>query len=116
MAAEKRKQLTSDEVCRIIETCNVNGVGELTFSGLTLKMGRPTQTAPAPGPDLVDTVTQEQIQMIQKEISAEDLLAEEIDTRQEQLAQMLLEDPAEAERLILTGELEDDDRADPDEP
>jgi len=68
-------------------------------------MGRPTQSPQSD--DGVRAITPE-IEKIQKEISEKSLLEEELSTREEQLAQMLLENPAEAERLLLQGELTDE--------
>lgn len=103
--------LTADEVCRIIEVCGESQVSELKFGDLHLVMGGPTlrpastdaEVAPNHSP-----VAPAAIVAIQKQEAERSLVQAEADLKRDQLDQMIIEDPSQAERLLIQGELEDD--------
>lgn len=119
----KNLALSSQDVCTIIKACADSGVSILKFGNLNVEFGRPTKT----------TVNQEEINSSitaetknqstntpDKEISEEErkllqekaLLEDEQKSKQDEIDHMLVEDPALAEELISSGELEDDDESD----
>lgn len=98
-------KLSTDDVCRIIEACAKSGVSECQFSTLTVRFDRPV--APPAEQQLVTAPVQISAEQIQAAMRS--LEAEEIKHREDQIAELQLTDPAAAERLIVDGELEEDD-------
>jgi hypothetical protein len=95
------------DICRIIEACGQNHVVELEFHDLRLKFGQKTPlehveqaSAPLPAAEIAA------LERIQKKEAEKALLADEIETKEQQLAMALLEDPMLAEELQIQGELE----------
>lgn len=108
--------LNTDDVCSIIKACGEHKVAELKFGGLYLKFDNPTgvmvgkdfqisQSVPQSHPDT--EISERQAKQIEQEVIA----VAEIQTKEDRLAQMMLEDPAEYERLLQSGELEDNAQA-----
>ena len=108
--SEKKTLLTSQEVCSIITVCGKSGVSVLKFGDLHVEFDKQIEPIapepqtggpvppppPAPPAEIVDNVAKDS------------LVSDEIALREEQLLMMLIEDPHEAEKLILQGELADD--------
>lgn len=93
-------ELSADNIAVILKACSESGVMELNFHDLRVIFGRTAKTKEAQ-PEL--------IQAPAAVIAEPAPLADEIEARAEQLMQMFIEDPAQAEKLLLDGELEDDD-------
>lgn len=99
--------LSGEEICKIIEVCSKRGVSQLKLGPLSLDFQafQPTRQKPvAPGPAIPDSAPEAVLQE-QKAIETQALEREEILTREEQVAELLLTDPAEAERLMELGDL-----------
>jgi hypothetical protein len=99
--------LSGDEICKIIEVCSKRGVSQLKLGPLSLDFQafQPTRQKPvAPGPAIPDSAPEE-VTREQQAIEKLALEKEEILTREGQIAELLLTDPAEAERLMEIGDL-----------
>ena len=110
-----KRRLQGKEICEIIRTSHTCGVRLIQIGDLKVEFG--TQTEPGgvsgspyprannavfgkPSPDLSEDEHSSQ--------TKEALEIEELRLREQQLAQMLIEDPSRAEELLMDGELEDD--------
>lgn len=107
--------LKSDEVCAILKACGENGVRVLKFADLYVQFGpkpaparqsseisptdvRATENPPSPDTEMSETATKiDQTTLDQLELQA----------KQDRLERMMLEDPAEYERLMASGDLTD---------
>lgn len=95
------------DLCQLIRECGRAGVTELTldpvrvvFSPKPTEQEKNTSIAWAPAAKTsAATNSPEQNEL--------DLMRAELSLREDQLANVLLEDPAEYERLMMAGELED---------
>lgn len=108
------KKLSSSAIERIIKTCGEVGVSELKFGDLHVRFDKPVNRAqedrdfrsevsetPFSQPDT-------EISAIQEQAYKESLERDEVALREEQLSQMFIEDPAQAERLLLDGKLSEE--------
>lgn len=100
--------LSGEELCRLIDTCAKKGVVELKYGPLHVSFGlkqakaTPGPTIPAPSPQY--------IQVEQDKAHAEAIEHEEIVTREEQIAELLITDPLGAEEMLVRGQLEPEDK------
>lgn len=108
--------LAVDALCSIIEACGNANVAELKFGDLYLKMGQKTPISDPRSLSLEDSGQLElplprpsakEIAELQAKEAKRALERDEIAIREQQLADMFIEDPAEAERLLIQGELRD---------
>lgn len=113
-----KTNLSTDEICRILETSSKSGVIELKFGDLHVTFGTPAGHVPSvenvveQPPVASPVLTDDQ----HKRQSEESLEMEQVRLREEQLARALVEDPVEYERLLSQGELSDElDTADSEE-
>ena len=121
----EKQVLSVDGVLRIIEASAKSGVAILKFGDLELNF-RPSQpgTLPTPGeapsqsvlplaspPEKIPVLTDE----AQAEAAQRELELSELDLRDQQLAELMITDPAEFERQMHQGELEDDESGADDE-
>ena len=101
--------LSSADICAIIKTCSENGVAQLKFGDLEIHFGKPEtlhdDRPPAP-PNHTRPATE--IAATQKQIAKKSLLKDEVSLREDELALMVIENPMEAERLIMAGELNEE--------
>lgn len=99
--------LSGDEICKIIEACSKRRVSKLEFGPLKLDFQPPVHACvnKAPGPAQPDS-NPENILREQEQKSKEAIEEEEIRLREEQIAELWLTNPAEAERLMELGELQ----------
>ena len=117
MGADKRSAWSTEEICRILETGAKVGVQELTFNGLHVRFGRPAENhAPGPAQDLKipsSAPSETAVSEEQHEKQTQDALeADELQLKEDRLAQLFIENPLEAERLLMAGELEDAEESD----
>lgn len=101
----RKTAFTAQEIGEIIRECKQQGVTKLTVGDLHLTFEPKAQTALPEVP--VETkppeaAISEQVQNKQDEEAAEQA---ELDFRDRQIDEMLIENPLEAERLIAEGEL-----------
>lgn len=99
--------LTAQEICSILGACGAAGVAELKFGDLQVSFHRPVeaqmdQTPPVYQPEAAIS----EIHAAQ-EIEKSSIEQEEFDVKTERLALMMVEDPAQYEKLFLDGELTD---------
>lgn len=110
--------LTADDLCSIIKACSENGVHLLKLSGeVEIHFGgfhedRKLHGAPfqglnepylGPNTEILGDQTQK--------IDVQTIEQQEVESKEERLARMSIEDPAEFERLMYSGELEHDAQA-----
>ena len=112
-AIEKRI-LTSDEVCAIIKACNDARVAVLKFGDLEIQFHQKVEPlAFEHGPQgwqrLQPTQPEAEISEQQQQLHEKSFDADEIRVKQDQLDQMLIEDPHEFEKLMAQNELEDEE-------
>jgi hypothetical protein len=103
--------LKSEDVIKIIRECSTTGVSEITYGELHVKFGATvvktqlfhtvgSEESPLPTPE-------DETSAAAKQIEAESIEIDEIETRSQQIAELILSDPFEFEKQIASGELED---------
>lgn len=95
--------LTPADVCAILKACGDSQVRVLKFANLYVQFETKAQNATEPFTAGPDTEISETNKIIERESLAQDEQA----VRQDQLDQMWIENPLEAERILLAGELQD---------
>jgi hypothetical protein len=98
-----KKGLKSYDICNLIKTCSVSGVLELNYGELHIKFASKDIEAPSE-PAIAGRKSDATKSTVIEQDSIEQ---DELKTKQDQLDLMLIEDPAEYERLLIAGELED---------
>lgn len=98
----EKNSLSAESIIALIKTSSEHGVTSLKFGGLELELGIKTKAA-ATQP--VTEITEQE----QKLNDEKNLVRQELESRQEQIDNMLVEDPVQAEKLIADGELVPDD-------
>ena len=92
------KVLTSLEICEIIKACAASAVAEFKFGDLSITFGKQTNAVePKDAPVPKQAISEEK----HTQITEEQLAIEAAQTREEKIAYLLLEDPEEAERLLI---------------
>ena len=100
--SEPKTFLSGKEICTIIDICAKKGVGEFVYGPLSFKFGPKLAPQPArTGPSVPENVIQEQIS-----IEKDALLSEELQTKEEQIAELMISNPLLAEELMIGGDLE----------
>ena len=96
--------LSGEEICKIIGVCSKHGVSQFTYGPLSFTFGVTLAAEPTKfGQSTPEKVIQEQ----QNEEKTA-ILHEEIQTKEEQVAELMVTDPYLAEKLMAEGELEPD--------
>ena len=114
---DKRTPWSTTEICRILEVGAKVGVQELRFHGLHVRFGRPAEPI-APGPALDQTIPssappEKAISEEQHTKQNQDALeVDELRLKEDRLAQLFIENPLEAERMLMNGELGDAEESD----
>lgn len=103
----RKEILNIDNICALIRTCGEVGVKEVSFGRLHVVFGRKDQDTQASSPNLPDKALSEQSQSIEQRAFEQD----EISTKDDQLAELVITDPLEYERLVASGDLENGDQA-----
>ena len=91
------KELTTDQLFDIIDMCCDRGVTEFKFGDLYLRFDltfSPTKKAPVASIKKVESINENS------------LLNSEVDLREDQAQQLLIEDPVAYEKLLAQGDLE----------
>ncbi|MBL7716588.1 MAG: hypothetical protein JNL01_14080 [Bdellovibrionales bacterium] len=116
--ADKRTPWSTTEICRILEVGAKVGVQELRFHGLHVRFGRPAESL-SPGPALArpsipsSAPPEKAISEEQHNKQTQDALeADELRLKEDRLAQLFIENPLEAERMLMNGELGDAEESD----
>lgn len=87
------------ELCELIKVCGASGVSELKLQDLTIHFKSKAPDAVASGVELP---------LFNQETEQEVILKDEVKLKQEQLDLALIESPAEYERLLMSGELDEE--------
>lgn len=109
----EKSDLSTDEVCRILETSAKSGVTSLKFGGLSVTFEKKLEPVgvplaePHPNSVLAPVTVLTEAQHLNQ--TQEVVLRDEVHLRQEQLAQAMIEDPLRWEELLRSGELTEDD-------
>lgn len=106
--------LTAEEVCCILESCRTAKVAVLEFRDLYVKFGAEPVPAPEPQVAMLDPLTPDkEISAAQEVEAVEALRRDEMKMRLDQLHQMFIEDPVQAEQLLRDGviEVKEDDES-----
>lgn len=103
--------LTAADVIAILDASRKNRVSVLKFAGLEVELSQASQDGTLTGPEAQPAAAMAEPN--HEKQTEEANLADELQTREDQLAEALLSDPLLAEQLIRDGELtEDSDGAD----
>jgi hypothetical protein len=100
-----KNDLQCQDICLIIEKCSAHGVTTLKFGSLEVSFN-PVPKQNKPGAE-ISAETHDKL-------NEEANLKDEVDLREEQIANAQVEDPLLAEQLILDGELDDESDSDDD--
>ena len=112
-AETKKLVLNADSICRILESCAKARVARFCISGLSVTFGTPARPEGVPSlpksTPLPQKIPENAISAgINHDTQTKDAIeAEEIRLKQERLEQMFIENPLEAERMLMSGELEE---------
>lgn len=101
--APKKKDFTLEELSSIIKICGDNAVTSFSWGDLRISFGEKKDLATP------ISLTPHSPQA-EAELEEETRVHDELKVRQDQIDQMLIEDPLEAERLIAENELIDEDK------
>lgn len=116
-----KNNLSAKEICDILDSCERNGVFELQIEGLSVK--RAPKGSPEPGFPASQATPAVKTGDLPQKTDSEDAISEathdqmtqdafeadEVSLREEQIANLLITDPAAAEEMMRNGELEDAD-------
>lgn len=114
----QQKSLDPDQIARIIEASALHGVTLLKFGDLEIWFGphvKPGTTPAHPSAEVpnvetpIHTPVAEMTEKQHDDANAKAIEQNEIDLREQQIAELLITDPEEAEKLIRQGELQDAD-------
>lgn len=113
-----KNNLDAADICTIIEACAKFGVSKLSFADLHVHLG-PQSDVPKIEPHsstndaaMSDVVASPEAAISEekhKKFTEEAIVYSELETREDQLDNMIIENPSEYERLMTEGELEDAD-------
>lgn len=101
------KNLTASEICSIIKECARQNVAEMTFGELHVKFQPLGERIEVPGPSANHLRVRVPAKTLEK-IETEAVKQGELAVKEDDLAQMLIDDPAQYEKLLLQGDLTDD--------
>lgn len=107
------KAISAIDICKIIRACALNGVSTLKYSSLEVSF-KSHQKLEISGDKPVSSNSTAQVQQIPREIiamqdeeSEKSFLSDTIAIREQQLSEMLINEPEKFEELQSLGELED---------
>ena len=100
-----QKTLSRNDLLKLIKACKENGVQELKFQGLHLTFGA-TEIVAQESPPLATEIVEDRANE-QEALTVKSALADKISEKEDEVANLMITDPAEYERLILEGELSD---------
>jgi hypothetical protein len=107
---KSKSSLSAEEVCRILAQCARARVRVLQFADLYVRFDDLPGEIQVRGPENVKLPQVQhpdtEISAIQTQTEKQAILQDEIAIRQEQLTQMFIENPLEAEKMLLSGEAE----------
>ena len=98
-----KKTLKNTDVCNIIRTCKAAEVTELKFGDLHILWGKKALLGNV---EDANALAAEEMAEAQKKIEDKELEIQDLENKENLLELLKIEDPAEYERMILSGELE----------
>lgn len=103
-------KLSAADVCEIIKTCAREGVGKLIYGSLDVEFAPRvvTDVAIPPGSEVARPLTPEEKRQLDLELAEAEKKAKlelELLYKRERLDNMVIEDPAQFEELIASGDL-----------
>lgn len=107
-----KSSLSSQEVCDIIKVCAETQALELKFDGLHIRFGTKAKDNPPlvePDPLTKSNSDAEISEKQHAQLTKDSLEDDELRTREDQLAELLITDPLAAEEMLRNEELEDAD-------
>jgi hypothetical protein len=130
MKASNQKTLSTDDICAILKAAKESGARVLKYGGLYIEFGsrtgvpeeetgpriigsrdgRPVRVAPGPSPSDL-TIPAAEIAEIQRQKQTQARERDELQIREAQMEEALIEDPVLFEQLLQAGELENDGSA-----
>lgn len=117
--SQEKNYLTAEEVCSILKVCGEVRVAKLEFRDLrvefspTTGLASPDGSAPVdyrvvtPADMVLSPLPEAEISELQKKVAEKSFVQDEIATREDQIAELLVTDPLAAERLLMAGKLEE---------
>lgn len=95
----RRMELNPQDICRILQACAKTKVKEFKLGDFSVSFEEKPGIKPVESPTLI-TGSAESVEQ-------ESIARDEVDIRERQMAEMLIEDPLMYEKLLEQGELED---------
>lgn len=123
----KKNSLSPEGISLIITSCEQAGVRVLKYAGLYIEFDKPVRTprstqvsevSPTPDPVEASPITNPtvaEITDIQKREAERNILIDEISLKEDQLADMWIEEPYAAEQLEINSQLEESNGGTPEE-
>jgi hypothetical protein len=108
MTASSSNQLSAEEVCLILKASGEAQVSVLKFRDLYVKFGRPTEPQKNDVGQQAPITPEAEISEQAKQVADAAIQQEAVLTKEERLALLAIEEPEELERLLMSGELEND--------
>mgnify|MGYP001558964529 CR=1 FL=1 len=110
------RQFSEKGLCGIIKSCSEAQVSKFTFGDLTIWVGPQSETTAQPAnvgynhfAQVPQLNPETELSEIQKLKQSESLLQDELALKEDRLAQMFIEDPVQAERLLLDGAMDEEE-------
>lgn len=110
----EKSALSPEQVCAIIKACGESQVRVLKFAGLYVEFER-TPLTPVVAEEVLPPPATEMAESQLKIEEGRGILQRELQIRDDQVAQMMIENPVLAEQLLMDGDLADDDDTDAEE-
>lgn len=94
-------------LCDLIKACSEAGVSELQFDNLRVTFNSKSSDTKRQEPQIQEYETPVFPEIVEaKQAERQAISAEELNLREDELAMKLITDPAEYERLLVSGELD----------
>lgn len=97
--------ISVEDLCKILESCSKMGVAVLKFRDLEVSFTSPQSIGPSGQklPEITENVIREQNQSEKSSV-----FEDEMDLREQQIAELLITDPLRAEELMAQGDLKEE--------
>lgn len=93
--------MASEDICRIIDLCGKSGVSVLKYGPLEISFGSHPTARTTPYPEIENSAEKALL------IHTDTISKEEVETKDDLLSRLQVEDPVALERLIMSGDIED---------
>ena len=112
MKGAEKNNLTAVDICSILKTCSVSRVMKLKYHGLEVDFSASLNEEPTYtnyGNKRLSKKSEAALSEVQIATAKDSLVNEEFRIKEEQLAELLITNPAQAEQMLIDGALEDED-------